>query len=187
MSVAVNGAAAGLYFFDNTQKQINFVLPVGLSPGVASVVINNNGTVLRGFVLIVFGQPDVFSSTLDALGRAVAFNVTNPMSRTGEPFSVTSTDASGASVPTVIELTVTGVRNVVASEVTVTVGTTAITGASITFVGKNTEMPGFDFINFTLPAALAGAGDVPVIVSVTRSGATFTSRPADTAPRITIN
>jgi hypothetical protein len=48
-------------------------------------------------------------------------------------------------------------------------------------------MPGFDVIQFKLPAALAGAGDVPIIVTVTRTIGTFTSRPAATAPHITIN
>jgi hypothetical protein len=48
-------------------------------------------------------------------------------------------------------------------------------------------MPGFDIINFTLPASLAGAGDVPVVVSVSKNGVTTVSRPAATAPHITIN
>jgi hypothetical protein len=48
-------------------------------------------------------------------------------------------------------------------------------------------MPGFDIINFRLPASLAGAGDVTVIVTFTRAGFAVTSRPADTAPKIHIN
>jgi len=67
------------------------------------------------------------------------------------------------------------------------VGTTAITGGSILFIGPNAEMPGVDIINFQLPASLAGAGDVPVVVTVNKQGLTVTSRPADSAPHITIN
>jgi hypothetical protein len=105
-----------------------------------------------------------------------------------EPFSVTSTNESGATVPTVIELSVTGVRGAAVGEITVTVGTTAITGTGIILVRPNPEMPGFDIINFTLPESLAGAGDVPVQVTFTRTGGITTmSRPAATAPRITIN
>jgi hypothetical protein len=49
-------------------------------------------------------------------------------------------------------------------------------------------MPGFDIINFALPASLAGAGDVPIQVTFNRTGAVPTaSRPSDTAPHITIN
>jgi len=192
VSVSVNGAAAGLYFVGNTTKQINFVMPVSTAPGLATIAINvldagaNTDTLYRGFVQIVAGQPDIFTTTMDAGGRAAAVNVTNPMAGLAEPFSVTSLDASGAMVPTVIELTVTGLRFAATTEVTVTVGTTAISGNQILVVRPNPKMPGFDIINFILPASLAGAGDVPVQVTFTR-GITTTSRPAATAPHITIN
>src|SRR5262249_20615357 len=32
VSVSINGAAAGLYFVGNSPKQINFVVPIGLTP-----------------------------------------------------------------------------------------------------------------------------------------------------------
>ncbi|HKZ81766.1 MAG TPA: hypothetical protein VJ124_26100 [Pyrinomonadaceae bacterium] len=187
VSVSVNGAAAGLYFVGNSPKQINFVAPVGLSTGVATVVVNNNGTVFRGFVLIVSAQPDIFTSTNDAGGRALVVNVTNPLSRTPEPFTVKSLDQSGTLVATVLEVTLTGVRGASTGEVKVIVGTTEISGTSILFVGPNREMPGFDLLNLTLPESLAGGGDVPIVVTVTRGGATFSSRSADTAPHITIS
>lgn len=193
VSLSVNGGAAGLYFVGNDSKQINFVMPISLPAGLGTVAVNilnsgaNTDTLLRGLVQVVGAQPDIFTSTNDAGGRAAAFNVTNPLARTSEPFSVTSTDGSGNTVATVIELSVTGVRLAATSEVTVTVGTTAISTTAITLVKPNPEMPGFDIINFTLPASLAGAGDVPIQVSVTKSGLTTVSRPADTAPHITIN
>lgn len=193
VSMAVNGYAAGLYFVGNAEKQINFVMPIGLAAGLGNVVVNildagaNTDTVLRGLVQIIPVQPDLFTTTNDAGGRAIAFNVTNPATRTPEPFTVTSTDASGATVPTVIELNLTGIRSATIAEVTVTVGTTAIAGSSIVSIQPNREMPGFDIINFQLPASLAAAGDVPVVVTVSRAGITTSSRPADTAPRITIN
>jgi uncharacterized protein (TIGR03437 family) len=193
VSVSVNGYAAGLYFVGNAEKQINFVMPIGLSAGVKPVAVNifNSGassdTLLRGLVNVVVGQPDIFTSTNDAGGRAAALNVTNPNARTAEPFNVTSTDATGATVPTVIELSVTGVRFAAKTEITVTVGTTAISGDGIVRVQPNPEMPGFDIIQFTLPASLAGAGDVPVQVTFTRAPLTTVTRPPDSAPKITIN
>jgi hypothetical protein len=84
----------------------------------------------------------------------------------------------------------TGVRGLTsAAGVTVRIGTTDIVGTAaadspVTVGPSNT--PGFDQIRVTLPASLAGAGDVPVIVTVVATGGTFTSRPADTAPHITI-
>ena len=188
VSLSVNGAAAGLYSVGNTSKQINFVMPIGLPPVVATVAINifdagaNTDTLIRGLVQILPAQPDIFTSTNDAGGRARAFNVTNPLSRTMEPFDVTTNGTA-----TIIELNVTGVRFAIPGEITVTVGTTAITGAAILSVQPNLEMPGLDNIRFTLPATLAGAGDVPVQVTFTRGPLTTVSRPADTAPRITIN
>ena len=193
VSVSVAGGAAGLYFVGDASKQINFVIPPALPPGLATVAINvlntgaNTDTLFRGLLQVIPGQPDIFSTTSDANGRAIAFNVTNPSARTAEPFSVTSLNSSGATVPTVIELSVTGVRGAAPAEITITVGTTAITGTAILTVQPNREMPGFDIINFTLPASLAGAGDVPVQVTFLRAGLTTVSRPAATAPRITIN
>jgi hypothetical protein len=148
----------------------------------------NTDTLLRGLVQIIPGQPDIFTTTNDAGGRAAAFNITNPLTRLPEPFSVTSDDGTGNLVPTKIELNVTGVRFAARTEVNVTVGTTNITGDAIISVQPNREMPGFDIITFTLPASLAGAGDVPIQVAFVR-GTTFSSvsRPAATAPHITIN
>ena len=193
VSVSVNGAAAGLYFVGNTSKQINFVMPITLAPGLGTVAINvldaaaNTDTLHRGFVQIVAGQPDIFTSTMDAGGRAAAFNVTDGKTRLPEPFSVTSPDATGTAVPTVIELSVTGLRFAQPAEIIVTVGPANISGAGILLVRSNPKMPGFDIINFTLPASLAGAGDVPIQVTFTRGGITTMSRPGSTGPRITIN
>ena len=194
MSVSINGAAAGLYFVGQASKQINFVVPLGVAAGRQTVVINSRmggGKQLRGFLIIVPAQPDIFTTTNDAGGRAAVLNVTNPMSPTPEPFNVTSTDGSGNTVATVLEVTLTGVRSASTAEVSIQIvgatATTTITGDSIIRVQPNREMPGFDIIQFRLPAALAGAGDVPIIVTVSRSTASFVSRPAATAPHITIN
>lgn len=179
VSVSVRGAAAGIYRVSNTDKRIDFVMPIGLVTGVHTVAINvldsgaNTDTLLRGQVQVLVGQPDIFSSTGDAGGRATAVDAN---SETKEPFSVTQR----------IELMVTGVRFAAPAEITVTVGTTAISGAQIISVGPLRDNAGFDAIIFDLPASLAGAGDVPIQVTFTR-GITTTSRPADTAPRITIN
>lgn len=195
VSVSINGAAAGLFFVSPTQ--INFVVPPGLAPtsGTATypVVINNNGTTIRSTIQISIAQPDIFTMT-DVFGtnRAAVLNVTNPLSAgSPEPFSVTTTyiDSSGQTKtdPTILRIFLTGVRRITdKSQVTVTIGTTALTGSAIVQIAPS-DLPGTDLIDVTLPASLAGAGDVPVIVSITNGGNTFTSRPADTAPRIRIN
>jgi WD40-like Beta Propeller Repeat len=177
VSVSVRGAAAGLYKVSSTDKQINFVMPIGLPVGVHTVVVNvldsgaNTDTAHRGLVQVLVGQPDIFTFPGGVRAAAVDANTRAP-----EPFSVNQT----------IELQLTGVRFAAPAEITITVGTTTISGSQIVRVSPNLNMAGFDFIQFTLPASLAGAGDVPIQVTFAR-GITTTSRPADTAPRITIN
>ncbi len=184
VSVSVNGAAAGLYFVGKSPAQINFVMPLGTSGSSANVVINNNGIVVRGTITVTSAQPDIFSTTMDAGGNAIVFDVTNPLNpinKTGQPISVMSTDSGGNQVATVLQISLTGVRFVTAATVTVTIGTTDIVGA--TFVGSNPEMPGFDMVNVTLPSTLAGAGDVPIFVKT--GGAS--SRPLESAPHVNIS
>ena len=178
---------------DTAAEGINFVMPIGLSGGVATVVIHNRttGTTYRGFVQIVASQPDIFTSTNDAGGVAVACNVTNTAVSgciTG-PFKVMSANSSGTDVATVLELYVTGVRLAAPAETRVSFvqGTTTI-DVTPTSVRPNINMFGTDLITLTLPATLAGMApiDYKVIVTVTKSSVVTTSRPAATAPTITI-
>src|SRR5207248_2265906 len=97
VSVSVRGAACGLYKV--TSSAITFVVPPGLiTSGTSSypIVINNNGSVLRGTLNIVAAQPDVQTSSNGPNGRAVICNITNPAVSgcQTEPFNVTSPDAS---------------------------------------------------------------------------------------------
>lgn len=194
VSLSVNGGAAGLYFVGNAEKQINFVMPIGAVAGLGNVAVNildtgtNTDTLLRGLVQIVDAQPDIFSTTGDAGGDAIAVNVTNPNLRLPPPFDITSLDESGNTVPTVVELSLTGVRIANKTELTITIGTTQILSDQITLLQSNPEMPGFDIVNFSLPASLAGSGDVPIVVSFFRiGGVTTSSRSTATAPIIHIN
>src|SRR5262249_39891330 len=124
VSVSIASAACGLYAVSPTQ--INFVVPVGLSSGSFPIVINNNGTVVRGVITIVPAQPDIFTSTNGPAGRANVCNATNPAVCTPEPFTVTTNDGTGNQVPTVLRISLTGIRNTLASSINVTVGTTVI-------------------------------------------------------------
>ncbi|HEX8852897.1 MAG TPA: hypothetical protein VF754_05385, partial [Pyrinomonadaceae bacterium] len=195
VTVSIVNAAAGLYFV--SPGQINFVVPVGLLPSTTPlpVVINNNGAVIRTSLVVNSAQPDILTSTNSAGGRAVVLNVTNPcVAPTTEPFTVTSTRPTGGvctattteTVPTQLLIMLTGVRGLAPSNITVRIRDTDISGASILSVGPS-RTAGFDQIIVQLPASLAGAGDSPIIVTATVNGITFTSRPADSAPRVTIN
>jgi uncharacterized protein (TIGR03437 family) len=87
-------------------------------------------------------------------------------------------------VPTVLEIHLTGVRNIqtAATAVQVTIGMTNITASSVTI---NRNMFGEDLITVTLPADLP-PGDHPIVITVTATGGPFRSRPAETAPKVLI-
>jgi len=182
LSMSINGAACGLYSV--TATSVSFVVPISLATSTAGtsypVVINNNGTVIRGRLTIVPAQPDIFTSTNGPVGRAVICNITNPATPgcLTEPFNVTSDNGTGTQVATVLELHLTGVRGTAAASVNVTIGTTVIVPTAVISL----DQPGFDVIDFTLPATV-DRNDQPIVVKV----GTATSRPADSAPRVTIN
>jgi len=108
-------------------------------------------------------------------------NATNPLACLSTPtFNVTSDDGMGTQVPTVLRLSLTGVRGTAPASITVTIGTTVIT-ANTTGTGA-TDQPGFDQLQFTLPSTV-DRGDLPIVVKV----GTASSRPTADAPHITIN
>jgi uncharacterized protein (TIGR03437 family) len=199
VTVTVSGYAAGLFFV--SPGQINFVVPPGLVITTANtstpVVINNNGTVIRATLALNPAQPDIFTTSNGEGGRAAVLNVTNPcIAAPGEPFSVRTSRPTGGDcaaatteqVATQLLIMLTGARGPVATptlrtEVSVTIGTTTLPADNIVSVGPS-RTHGFDQIIVTLPEGLA-AGDLPVVVTINKGGTT-TSRPADTAPRITI-
>jgi uncharacterized protein (TIGR03437 family) len=182
VSVAINGAAAGLYSVDSTA--IKFVVPPGLAPNTGTatypIVINIRDTpttnrVVRGTLVIVAAQPDVATTSNGPNGRAVICNVT--VTTSGciiEPFNVTTPDASGSPVPTRLEVHLTGVRGVAASSINVVIGTTSIV-ASQNVAG---DLPGFDQVLITLPSTVDRGDNLPVVVTV----GTATSRPTTASP-----
>ncbi len=190
VTLTINGAAAGLQSV--SQRQIVFVVPPGVvavnnNPTVYPVVLNNNGTVFRGSITIVPARPDIFifPASQTVSNRARIFNVTNTVQRT-EPFNVTTLRTRGGRrVPTVLRLYVTGINNLSAANLMVRIGNTTLTGAQL-LTGAVLREPGVYTIDFALPATLQGAGDVPIIVSATIGGVTYSSRLDDTAPRFRI-
>ena len=185
MSVEILGAACGLYAVSPTQ--INFVIPIGLATSAAGtsfpIVINNNGSVIRGLLVIVAAQPDIVTSTNGPDGRAKVCNITNPATPSnvclGEPFDVTSDNGTGTKVATVLRMSLTGVRGTSASAATVTIGTSAI----IAGAARSLDQPGSDQLDFTLPSTV-DTGDLPIVVTV---GSNSSRTTITSPPHITIN
>jgi hypothetical protein len=97
VSVAIRGVACGIYSVSSTA--ISFVVPIGLTPGTYPLVINNNGTVIRGNITLVASQPDIFTSSNGPNGRASICNITDPTvpGCVAEPFNVTTPPTPGGS------------------------------------------------------------------------------------------
>jgi uncharacterized protein (TIGR03437 family) len=186
VTMTINGVSVGLKTVG--QRQITFVVPPGLTSALAGtvypVVVNNNGVVYKGSITIVPTRPDVFtfSQVPAPNGRARLFNITNTVFRT-EPFNVTTLRfRGGRRVPTVLRLFLTGVEGAPSSITTIRIGGTTITPTTNAILRE----PGVYSFDFTLPPGLLGAGDVPVVVTVTAGGVIFQSRLDDTAPRVRI-
>lgn len=185
--MTINGVACGLKFV--SQREIIFVAPPALSSAAAGtiypVVINNNGTEIKGNVTIVPARPDIFTNLLvpGPFGRALAVNATNRV-QTTEPFTVTTVRVrGGVRVPTVLRLRVTGIANTSPAVISIRIGSVTIAGAQVLTGGILVD-PGVYTVDFTLPASLNGAGDQPIIVTVNVNGVSFESRLDDTAPRL---
>jgi hypothetical protein len=138
-------------------------------------------------VTIVPAQPDIFNveGFMGPGGRAKVFNVTNTV-HTTEPFVVRTILRKGNRlVPSVLRVYLTGLANLSSAGITVRIRDSIITGTSIRSFPTLVE-PGVYTLDFQLPPGLNGAGDQPIIVSITGSGVTFSSRLDDTAARIFI-
>jgi len=182
VSVAIRGVACGIYSVSSTA--ISFVVPIGLTPGTYPLVINNNGTVIRGNITLVASQPDIFTSSNGPNGRASICNITDPTvpGCVAEPFNVTTPPTPGGSpVPTILEVHATGVRGTSAAGISVVIGTTSITATS----NIANDQPGFNNIIITLPSTAGSASDQPVVVKV--GSATSRPTPGDSPPLVKIN
>lgn len=189
VTVTVNGAATGLRSVN--PGQIEFVVPPGLTAAAAGttypIIINNNGTVIKGEILLVPARPDIFAylEPRGPGGRARVVNATNTV-LTREPFTVTTLRRKGGRrVPTVLRLYLTGVQGLPSSAFSIRIGSTTISGAQVISNAVLAE-PGVYSVDFTLPATLNQAGDQPIVVTVTVGGVTYSSRLDDTAPRLFI-
>lgn len=189
LSMTINGVACGLKSVG--QRRVEFVLPPALTStlegNILPIVINSNGVVMKGWVTIVPGRPDIFRADMlvAPLGRAKLFNVTNTVFRT-EPFTVKTIKRKGNMlVPSVLRVYLTGMEKVASSVITVRIRDQVISGTNIKTGGTLVD-PGIYTVDFELPASLDGAGDVPIIVTVFLQGSTYSSRLDDTTSRLFI-
>jgi len=188
--LSINGAACGLKSVSS--QSILFVVPPGLASETAGksypIVVNNNGQITKGTIVVVPARPDVFTN-LDPPGpggRARMLNVTNPP-QTHEPFTLfTIQFRGGRRVASHMRLYFTGAASITTTATyTVRIGPATASGAGILTAPVLVE-PGVYYIDFSMPTTITGQGDQPVVVTVTVGGVDFVSRLDDTAPKVYI-
>lgn len=172
---AGNERQAPLYFV--SPNQINFLVPEGTANGTASIRLTNSlGAVGLGTMQIASIAPGFFSAngTGRGLASAVVLRVRANGSQVFEPvarfdtaqnqFVATPIDVSNAAEQVFLVPFGTGFRGRSGlAGVTATIGGTA---AQVTFAGAQGQFFGLDQANIRLLPALAGRGDVDVLMTV---------------------
>jgi uncharacterized protein (TIGR03437 family) len=159
---------AGLYYV--SPLQVDYVVPPGTASGVATVTV---GDKLSAALIAPVG-PGLFSA--DGSGKGVAAAVGVRVSADGAqvPVTVFQCASTGcASVPMdlgastdalVVEFYGTGIRGRSSpSNVVAQIGGTP---ARVDYAGLQPQYIGLDQVNVYVPRSLAGAGEVPVVLTV---------------------
>lgn len=164
-----------LFFVASTQ--VNFLIPSGTAAGSATIIITaDDGTVSTGTLTIAQVAPSLFSA--NSTGRDVAAGYALRVSATGmqsnEPINrVDTAQSKYVSVPVNLSVATdqvflvlfgTGIRfRNTLSGVTATIGGVP---ATVQYAGPQGTFVGLDQINISMPASLAGRGEVDLVLTV---------------------
>lgn len=151
-----------------SQGQVNYVVPAGLAPGIATVAIGSSS----GSAEIDSVGPGLYSMN-GTTGVAAATAGLYSTDGTMTPVQVFQCNPACVSVPMsvgstgqtlAVTLYGTGFRNLSsAAAASVTIGGVP---AQILYIGAQPTEAGLDQVNVIVPASLAGAGEVPVVLTV---------------------
>jgi uncharacterized protein (TIGR03437 family) len=166
---------APLFFV--SANQINYLLPAGTRPGLAAIsVVKGDAIVATGTLPVTDVAPGLFSANSSGqdVAAAVALRVRADGSQVIEPLNRYDQEA-GRFVPAPIDLGPagdqvflilfgTGFRgNSGLEAVTATIGDEA---AEVLFAGAVAGLAGLDQANVRLPRALAGKGEISILLTV---------------------
>ncbi|MFN0112595.1 MAG: hypothetical protein ACKVZH_27370 [Blastocatellia bacterium] len=165
VKVTVAGVAAQIAYISPTQ--VNFLLPNGTKPAqLVEVVINNNGTNVRGRVTVLDAAAGIFTNSGDGNGTARAqcgkVNADGSIVFTNPPCAVGTAEA-----PNIIRITGTGWR--FADKVVLKIGDVELENTYVGGqpAGNGALTPGIDIIHAKLKPELAGKADVDVVITTT--------------------
>jgi uncharacterized protein (TIGR03437 family) len=147
-------------------SQVNCLIPTGVAPGVATIVVSNGSATSTGTAVIGQIAPGLYTATQTGQGPAAA-QVTN-----GQTYSNTFQCSSSGNC-TLIPINVTtqpylilygtGIRGAAQANVAVKIGNI---NAPVSFAGAQGSFAGLDQVNVALPSSLQGKGQLVVTVTV---------------------
>lgn len=162
--------AAPLYFV--SPLQINYVMPTGVRAGLATVFVENSGTILAsGVVQIGPVGPALFTASQTGSGLAAARAVIASPNGTivSQPVAdCTSANGRCSPIPILfgstdtltLELYGTGIRR--RSAVSGVSATANGVSLPVQYAGDQNQYPGLDQVNLQVPTSLANAGAVQI-------------------------
>ena len=159
---------AGLYYV--SPSQIDYEVPAGTAPGMATVTVGKTASA----ALIAAAAPGLFAANGNGAGVAAALAVRATAGGVQSPVPVfqcgsggctaVAMDLGAATDTLVVEFYGTGIRGrSSAANVAATIGGAP---ATVLFAGAQGQFDGLDQVNVVVPRSLAGAGEVPVVLTV---------------------
>lgn len=166
---------APLFFV--SPQQINYQIPSDTKTGNALVQVKRNGSIVStGTIMVTDASPGLFTATASGQGlaAALALRVKPDGSQIIEPvaqydasanrFNPVEIDLSQTEDQVFLVLFGTGIRHlVVPDQVTARIGTET---ADVLYAGPQGRFIGLDQVNLRIPAALAGRGEVNVVLII---------------------
>jgi uncharacterized protein (TIGR03437 family) len=151
-------------------NQVNYQVPDGLAPGIAAVTIGSS----TGSALIDALAPGLYSASGTGSGVAAALAALYSTDGMVTPENLVECSSAGCTAvpmslgnPTdqlIVSLFGTGLRNFSSLQnAMIQIGGAP---AQILFVGAQSQYPGLDQINVVVPRSLAGAGEVPIVLTL---------------------
>jgi len=171
-----SGAVLSAPLFYVSHGQVNYLVPTGTATGPATITVTSrDGTVSTGTVNIATIAPGLFSANANGQGVAAALGVRASSDGTQSQVIVFQCSAAAGCMPTPIDLGAetdqvvlllfgTGIRGRSSlANVTCTIGDVP---APVSYADAQPQFAGLDQVNVTVPRTLAGAGEVPLVLTV---------------------
>lgn len=164
-----SGAMFAVPLFFVSPNQVNCLIPRGAAAGPASITLTNGSTTVTGTAMVGANAPGLYTANQTGMGPAAA-QVVSSEGVYSNTFQCSSS-AGCSLIPIDVNATPylilygTGIRGVAQANVSVRIGNV---DAPVVFAGAQGTFAGLDQVNVTLPATLAGRGQL--VVTVTAKG-----------------